>query len=187
MHRIIEYIEYYQLLTPEVKEDIVAAFQEESFTKNELLVTAGNHCQRMYFIAKGACRSFYYQEGKDVTSWIYPENEMVTNWTSFFKQKEAAENIQAIMDTQVYSVTYEAINILRNKHKAFDAFWTAFLEDQVSFIEETFHGFMFNTAKQRYDNLLMYYPDITRVANLGYIASMLGITQETLSRIRKMK
>ena len=61
------------------------------------------------------------------------------------------------------------------------------MEGEVSFLDVFNHEFLFSTAKERYDRLLEMYPEILQLANLGHIASMLGINQETLSRVRKLK
>jgi len=67
---------------------------------------------------------------------------------------------------------------------AFERFGRILMEEQLAFIDYYFKGVLFMTAKEKYSLLLSYFPDITQRVNLGHIASFLGITQETLSRLR---
>lgn len=187
MEKLINYIGNYIEIDEKLNTAILDSFKEDSFKKGDHLLMTEHYCQKLYFITSGAVRTYYLQDGRDVTSWVYPEDSMVTNWSSFITGILSYENIQAISAVKVFSISYDALQDLYSRFTAMESFGRILMEEQIAFIDELTHEFNFATAKERYDKLLTMYPDLTRWANLGYIASILGITQETLSRIRKLK
>lgn len=184
--QFISYIEYYTPLSETAKEDLFNLCEEKHVAKGDLLLNTEYTCNHLFFLCEGVARTFYYLDGKDVTSWIYDENSMLTSWYSFFRQSPALENIEAVTDIKVVSISYENLQQLFEKHVDFERFGRLEMQEQLAFIDEMYHNFMFLTAKQKYDRLLEMFPNLTRIIKLGHIASMLGISQETLSRIRKM-
>lgn len=184
---ICNYIEYYIKVNDNLKLSLMDSFIYEEYKKGSHLTLDGERCNRLFFIVSGACRTYYEQNGKEVTSWIYPENDVVTNWDAFYSRKKSFDNIQALSDVGVYSITHTELQNLYDRHPEMERFGRKMMEQQLAFIDMINHEFIFSSAKERYDKILSLYPDIIKVANLGHIASFLGISQETLSRIRKMR
>ena len=187
MDKLFNYIEQYISLDDELKKQLNLYFEAETFKKNEHLVPAGKICKKLYFIQKGVCRTYYLQDGKDVTNWIYPEENIVVTWSSFINQVVSFENIQALDNVEVLSISFDKLQYLYKSFPKMETFGRKLMEQEIAFIDLINHEFLFATAKERYDKLLSIYPDIVQIAKLGHIASFLGITQETLSRIRKMR
>jgi CRP-like cAMP-binding protein len=187
MENLIEYIKAYTEVDASLENQIIQAFETERFKRHEHILETGKTCKKLYFINSGTIRTYYLQEGKDITSWIYPENDFVTLWSSFLGQTPSFENIQAITEVEIYSVTYDKLQELYAYSHYFESFGRQLLEYQIAFLDEIGREFAFASAKEKYDRLLHMFPDITRIASLGHVASILGISQETLSRIRKLK
>lgn len=187
MEKLLNYIKNFIDVDNGLFNDLSGLFKYAVYSKGENILDAGKFCRNLYFINAGAIRTYYYQDGRDVTSWIYPENYFITAWSSFINNSLAFENIQAIAPTELYYIDKKDLETLYCKYPSMERFGRKLMEEQLAFVDEINYGFMFSSAKERYDNLLEIFPDITRVANLGHIASILGISQETLSRIRKLK
>lgn len=187
MQKLINYIKGYIDLSKQLEEDLGIYFKIANYAKGDIILEAGRKCQYLYFLNKGTIRTFYYQDSRDVTSWIYPQGNFITSWYSFLGDRAAFENIQATSVCEMLYINKADLDALYEKYPEMERFGRKMMEDYLVFFDEINHGFMFFTAKERYDRILELFPDIIKVGNLGHIASILGISQETLSRIRKMK
>ncbi len=185
IEQFISYIEYYIPLSKDAKNELLRDCEIQKIKKGDLLLSMASVCDKLFFSCDGTARSYYHLDGKDVTTWIYVEYSLFTSWYSFYKQERALENIEAISDMNVVSITYNKLQALFEKHPDLERFGRLEMQEQIAFVDKMNHDLKFLTAKQKYDMLLKMYPSITSVARLGHIASMLDISQETLSRIRK--
>ncbi len=184
MSSFLYYIQQYVSISEEVKKEILDLVLIENVLKGDILLEEGKICKRIYFIEKGTVRTYFYQKGKDITYWIYPDNSIVTSWHSYLRCKPATESIQAIEDTLIYSLTYDQWQELYTKYNVLERFGRLIMEEVVALLDDFYKGYYFMSSKEKYELLISVFPDITQRANLGHIASMIGISQETLSRIR---
>lgn len=185
MNEFINYIKQYINLSKQAEREILDSVLVEEVSKGDLLLKEGKICERLYYINKGTVRTFHYLNGKDITYWIYPENSIITSWHSYILRKPSSEYIETTEDSTLVSLTYNQWQELYLKYPKLERFGRLILEEQMALIDDFFKGYYFLTAKEKYDLLTTAFPSITQRANLGHIASMLGISQETLSRIRK--
>ncbi|WP_109298726.1 Crp/Fnr family transcriptional regulator [Aquimarina sp. AU474] len=184
MITFISYIQQYVSISDEIKKEISDLILIENISKGDILLEEGKICKRIYFIEKGTLRTYFYQKGKDITYWIYPDNSMVTSWHSYLSCKPSSEYIQATEDSIVCSLTYTQWQELYTKYPILERFGRLILEEVIALIDDFYKGYYFMSSKEKYELLVSVFPDITQRANLGHIASMIGISQETLSRIR---
>lgn len=184
MDDLLNYIHHYTPLTKEAEQDVRLNFKEKAFKKGEILHQEGNTCRNIYFILQGTARTFYTAPNKDVTTWIYPEGHFVTAWHSFLSQQESYESVEALQDVQVAFISKITLDSLYQKHPVLESFGRKLAEQVIITLDAYSKGYMFLSAKEKYKNLLDMYPNIDQKANLGHIATMLGISQETLSRVR---
>lgn len=145
----------------------------------------GKVARNMYYIAEGSVRTYYYHKDKDVTSWIYNEDQMVSAYGSLYSETPSYENIQCTEDSVLVRISYDSLKELYAKSPKMQEFGRLLNEEMISYLDNFYKGFMFMSAREKYDLLVSVFPDVSIRVNLGYIASMLGISQETLSRIRK--
>jgi CRP-like cAMP-binding protein len=186
---ISDIIQSIHVLPKEVLEEVVAHFQHMEYPKNYYLLKAGKTCNYLWFMTEGAARYFYTNEqGKETNTWFSLDAQVITDTTSFVKQVPSQESIQLLEDSEMFAIDYSALHTLLSKHHSF-ALWYIKLVEQhyVAQIEDRIADLQFLDAKQRYQKLLSFYPDITNRVSLGNIATYLNITQETLSRIRANK
>ena len=175
-------------ITPIAEEElhtILSYFKYETHSKGHQLLDVGQICNKLYFMEKGLVRSFYVNEkGKEITIWFFNDEGFLTGVDSFFQQKPSMNTIELLEDSVLYSITYSELNMLFDKYHAMEKFGRLLSLQLLSDVVEKLNEIQFHTAKERYNLMLKKHPKITSRAPLGHIASYLGITQETLSRIR---
>jgi len=183
MIELIKFINWFQELDNLTEQAIRKFFVEEKYKKDEYIVEVGKICSKVFFIKSGLVRRYYMHDDKDVTIWIYCHNQMATSMPSFFEQKPAYEYLQACEDTVIYSLTYQNEQLLL-EYPLFAKFHMKQLRFYLSGIDEVNYKLKIMTAKEKYNFLLTYFPEIIQKSKLKHIASFLDVSQATLSRIR---
>lgn len=167
-------------------EDIISHFERETVPKNEALVKEGQICAKLYFVEKGVGRSYYLKEGgKEVTQWFFVEEHFMSSIESFFQQIPSLYYLEMLEDAVLYSITREKLDLLFSRYHKMEKLGRLLSTEMLTRVVNKLNAIQFQTARERYDYMLSEYPDISNRVALGYIASYLGMTQETLSRIRK--
>lgn len=187
MQNLIKYISSRCFVDTALRARIESDFEYLECEQGKILLEQEQRAQRLYFVEKGVIHNYYYQNGRKVTSWFYAENQFVTAWYSFYSQSGSFEEMQCLEDCSVYSITYDKFQKIIADSPAFGNFARLLAEESLAFIDYFGKGWSFLSAKEKYDLMHEYFPDIEQRVNLGHIASFLGISQETLSRIRGKK
>lgn len=184
MQQLFNYLSNYQPLSENAKAVLLNSFQKSYVAKNDFLLREGNICRHLYFVEQGALRGFYYLDGKEITYWFGFENDFVTSFHSYTTGTAAVENIQLIEGSIIWSIDKTTLTNLLNEYHEIERLVRIIYEKYYLKLEERFVNAQFKTARELYENLLHNNPHIIERVPLGYIASYLGISQETLSRIR---
>jgi CRP-like cAMP-binding protein len=184
MDQLLSHIKDYSSLSQEAQDAIKDCFEQVVFAKNDLLLTEGKICRHLYFLQQGALRGFYTLEGKEITHWFGFENDFVTSFHSFITQEPAVENIQLLEGSILWVISKDTLTGLFNRYHEIERLVRIAYEKYYIRLEERFVNAQFKTATERYQQLLLRSPHILERVPLGPIASFLGISQETLSRIR---
>ncbi|AZI20130.1 MULTISPECIES: Crp/Fnr family transcriptional regulator [Chryseobacterium] len=140
--------------------------------------------RKVYFVEKGLLRSFYFEKGKDITTNFYPENSILANKDTIFEKIPARHSIEAIEDSEIVFFRYSKMEELCETSLTIANFSRRVLGLLMTNMERRINSLQYMTAKEKYIQLLEDNSDILLRAPLGMIASYLGISQETLSRIR---
>lgn len=162
-------------------------FERIETHKGDILLQEDRRADYLYFIEKGVLHNFYYHEHREVTSWFYTENQFITAWSSFYTQTSSFEAIRCLEDCVLYRISYDNYQRLITEFPAFGNFARILAEEILILLDVFSKSWAFMTAKEKYDLLQQYFPEIELRVKLGLIASFLGISQETLSRIRASK
>lgn len=165
---------------------IADKFTEKKINKNELLLKEGKICDEYLFLQNGWMRAFAHDtEGNDITTNFYAAGQMVFEVASFFNGTRSGENIQALTDCIAWSISYAQLNQLFHELPEFREFGRHILVKGFSSLKTRMLLMITATAEERYKALLQSTPEIFQQAPLKNIATYLGITDTSLSRIRK--
>ncbi|NID12758.1 Crp/Fnr family transcriptional regulator [Fibrivirga algicola] len=184
---LLSFVSVLEPLPDLVLADIEQATTVQSIPKGTILLEAGHICQHVWFIAAGAARAFYYKDGREATAWFMGQHDFIISVRSFIEQKPSYEYIQTLTDCTLVSITYSQLQHLYQKHPSFNSVGRQLIEKYYALSEERLFQLRMNTAAERYDLLLATYPAIFKQASLKQIASYIGVTPETVSRLRKRK
>lgn len=177
----------YSALTDECKSDLAHSSKVFSVEKAKNLVKAGQNADKMYFLMEGCIRVYYLKDGKDISDWFAFENEFVCSINSFFLSIPSPHYLQTLEPTTYLEISRETAFRLMEKHHCFETLARKTITQITLQLQSRIVSHQFETAHQKYDNLLQSRKDITQRVPLSHIASYLGITLETLSRIRNPK
>lgn len=165
-------------------EDILSKFKEEHFKKKVIVEHNGTVYKKLYFIASGMARLYYNRNGKDITGWFSKEGDFVTANDSFFQKKPSLLNLEFLEDSIAFTITINELEALFDKYHEFERFGRKLMHHILVYLSEKNYVMLFQSAENRYQLLLNHLPEVAQRAPLGDIASYIGISQETLSRIR---
>ena len=153
-------------------------------SKGEYLLRSGQLCEHFYFVNKGLLRGFIKEEKKDITTWFALENELVTALNCYITRTDTLENIQAIEDCELLVMRYDDLDKLYLKYPSFNLLGRKIAELYYYLSENRGYIMRLHDAEKKYQLFLKSYSHIANRIKLIYIASFLGITIETLSRVR---
>ena len=184
--KLTEFFLSSNLVSRQAVEEITNLFSPGEIKRNEFLFMEGRVCNEYFFLETGFIRAFAYDtDGNDVTTNFYSSGQVVFEVSSFFNRTISKENFQAIVDCNGWYITYEQLNDLFHSLHDFREFGRSILVKGFSSLKIRMLSMITETAEQRYDALLKTNPEIFQYAALKHIASYLGITDTSLSRIRK--
>lgn len=182
-----EYLKNITKLPDSLEGELKNVFEPKMFPKGSFLFKQGEVCRHLFFIEKGLVRVYYYSDtGKEITAWFSAEHSLVTAIDSFYHHKTTGDYCEVLEDSVIYPINFSELDLILNSEKgARLAFFI--LYEIARKMTEYISSLKFQSAEERYKALIKDYPSILNRTSLGHIASYLGITQETLSRIRSNK
>lgn len=166
--------------------EIAENFEQVSLNKNDFLLTDGSVCNNYFFLEKGFMRAYTFDtEGNEVTTNFYERNSIVFEVASYIKRTPSRENIQAITDCFGWKGNYTNLQNLFHNSPEFRGFARVVLVNSFIELKERTLSMINLTAEKRYEILLKSRKEIIQNVSIKHIASYLGITDTSLSRIRK--
>jgi CRP-like cAMP-binding protein len=184
MNLLFQYFRKYNPLSKEAEQAIAEISNILTIKKNKDLQPIGHTCKTIYFIQKGVARIYYFKDGIDITESFFFENSIIARVESLFTGKPSRKAIQILEDAEIVAINANQLFKLYDSfpeiERLFRKIFEAAYVDTVNRIE----GIQFHTAEERYKALLSEAPNVLMKVPLKYVASYLGITQVSLSRIR---
>ena len=174
------------LMSPAVAAEIAGHFENKMLVKNQFFLKEGKISDEYLFLTKGYMRAFAHDTaGNEVTTNFCVPGQVAFEVSSFFNRTKSMENIQALTDCEGLYITYQTLNDLFHALPEFREFGRSVLVKGFTELKARTLHMITETAEERYAQLLAANPDIFQHAPLKNIASYLGITDTSLSRIRK--
>ncbi|PSL49506.1 CRP-like cAMP-binding protein [Chitinophaga niastensis] len=187
MNHLATYIQSYFNIPSSDIEKIQSFFKPESIKKGDYFLKAGRQCSRLSFLQEGLLRVYTTTATKDVTQWISSKGYMITDLSGLIFQLPSTCNIQALTDCELYSIEREDYNDIGKVIPQWHYLEKLFIAKCFKTLEDRVFTHLAMTAEERYQQFFNWQPELFNQVPLQYIASMLGMTAETLSRLRNKK
>jgi len=163
---------------------VLKHFETKSIKKKTKILEAGTTAKEVYFILNGCIRLFYNKDGEDISAYFFTEKMFAGAYDSFISQKPSRHSIETLEDCQVLAISYKALQELFIEFPKMNEFVRKVLEERFVSLHELFTSQILDSPEERYLNLLKERPDIIQRIPQHQIATFLGITPVSLSRIR---
>ena len=164
--------------------DLDACLRTVHYPKNSLVVKQGEYATNMFFICNGAVRAYYFYNDKEYTDWFMFRNMFMCSLSSFFGGGPSVQYIETLEASDMLVLSRQQIDQICDKHHDMQRLNSLILAHSLVTLQQNVIDQRFKTAQERYALLIENYPQVIQRVPLKYIASYLGVTQETLSRIR---
>nr|WP_319570027.1 Crp/Fnr family transcriptional regulator [uncultured Draconibacterium sp.] len=184
MDRLIENIKVYIPLNNNEIQLLKNAVDKKIYQKNELIFTEGKISDEIYFVTKGCVRLFYNVDGNDKTAFFYTEGQFICAGESYTFNIPAIENFQAIEQTELFVFEKSKIESLLKEVPKFEVLARIATENELITCQKVIASFVTKSAEERYIDLLNTNGELFHRVPQQYIASFLGVSPETLSRIK---
>ncbi|MEZ2444869.1 Crp/Fnr family transcriptional regulator [Chitinophaga sp. RCC_12] len=171
-------------ISDDLKVEISGRLQFAEFKKKQTILEQGKVCDHLFFVSKGLLRAYYDKDGEDVTSWFMMDNDFIVSVLSFFERTKSHEAIEALEDCELAYIHYDDLMYLYAHSLEFNIIGRKLTEYYYCRSEERLLAMRKQKASDRYDFLLQNHPQLIKRVPSAYIASYLGISRETLSRIK---
>jgi CRP-like cAMP-binding protein len=158
-----------------------------NLTKNEVILEEGQHCNTIYLIENGCLRSYYNNDGVDITLSFSFEDQFTTSFMAYVNREPSNIIISAMENSKVWLLNNRAYPRQQDSTNAFSTFIRRVAIRILAQTEEHYTMMRINTPADRYDYILKNKPELLQRIPLSYLASYLGVSRETLSRIRGNK
>lgn len=175
---------FFPSLSEECKEDLISNGRILRLQKNHHLVREGQRNTKLYFILKGSARTYYLKDGRDITDWIALEGDFICSINSFFQNQSSELEIEVIENSSLFEISKETYLNLTEQHSEFDKLGKQIITETMLHLQRRIVSLQFESAEQKLKNLLLTRPEILDRVSLTHIASYLGMSLETLSRIK---
>lgn len=185
MNPLINKFKEYGNITLEIENELAKLIKSKTNQKGDYFLKQGQIVSSLFIIEKGLIRSFYYLGDREVNSWFGFENIILGSILPLFYNQPSFENIQFIEPSTYYYISGNDLNSMYRKYNEMNTIGRKMAEEYCKILEDRIKSLQTETAEKRYSTLIENQPDAIQRISLGHISSYLGITQETLSRIRK--
>ena len=185
-HKLIYYIRKWVEISEEEEKIILASFEPIAIKKKKDLLAPGRVCRYIYFITQGCLRSYFIDaKGAEHIYQIRLDNNWISDLESFFSQRPSKYYIEALEDSHLLQISIDRLENLYEEVPRLERYFRILFQKAYINALERLNATMWESAVDRYNDMLKEHRDIFERVPLVYIASYLGITPESLSRIRR--
>jgi len=159
-------------------------FEHKNLKKKTTLLQAGKTANEVYFIVNGCMRLFCEKDGVELSTYFFTEQMFAGSYSSFISRKPSQHSIETLEDCQVLTLSYQALQELYVVFPKMNEFIRKSIEERFVVVHDLFTSYILNSPEERYLSLLKDRPDLLKRIPQHQIASFLGVTRVSLSRIR---
>lgn len=156
-------------------------------TKGTILIRSGERHRYFYLIVKGCAKTYYQKNSKQVCTWFAFKNDIVATLSNVAQGKPSTETIELIENSELIQFETKSIRDLAESNLSASHFMNELITEHATFLEARLYSLQFMSSKERYEALINHAPEISQKVSVTDIASFLGVSRETVSRIRSMK
>ncbi len=172
-------------LNPNEKQAFINIAERKDVSKKHALIEPGRVIKKLFFLEKGALRAFRYVDGLDYTHFFFSDNWFVTDFKSYLTDLESELFIETITDSVYYEINKSELDTLIEEFPVLEKLMRIIAERAYLFAVDRLEGLQTKPLKQRYDELLEQNPELFLSFQQKHIASYLGVTEQSLSRIKQ--
>ncbi len=185
MNELEKYIQSYFGIHQDDLAQVGAMFKPQSLKKGDYFLKTGRTCEKLSFVQSGLLRVYVQTPDKEVTQWISTKGYFVTDLASLIFNTPARWTIQALTDSEVYTIDKQDYNRIGSLIPKWNELEKLFIARCFTLLEDRIFSHLSMTAEERYHSFFEQNKALFHQVPLQYIASMLGMTPETFSRVRK--
>lgn len=184
-NQLLEYLKQYNLFTDSEINEFISLATISTIKKGDFFIKHDEMCTTLSFVNFGIFRSFYYSNNDEEITYCFTfPNTLLVAYSSFITQNKSEENLQALTDSEIISISKKELENLAESNNKWLIFLKIIAEKEYVELEKWIFNHQKSNAQKRYVDLINNYPQFVQQIPLHYIASYLGITQRHLSRIR---
>ncbi len=185
MEELIKKIRSSGRLSPEAEEYLFSISNKRTFSKGEVLIRQGQNVNKVYFVTDGCLRSYCIDKsGKEHTLQFAIKNWWISDYIAIHTNTSATLTVECLKESSVIEFNAKELDEMLTRYPEYEPFQRNLLERHIVSLQKRILNQLQLTASERYDLFLEQYPDIEKYTRNYHIASYLGITQESLSRVR---
>jgi CRP-like cAMP-binding protein len=181
---IIEFCFSGQHLSEEVKNVFISLLHEFKVKKGATFLQEGAVCNHTYIVETGLIRQYFYKDGIDITEYFAWEIQGFVCLESFIENKPSKLIVEALEDSLIYGIQKDELTAASEKYREIELMYRGLFEKSLLVSQRRMYTMLFETARERYNNFMKVSPFLMNRVPSMYIASYLGITPETLSRVK---
>ena len=181
---LITLLSQFGTLPENVIANIEAVSQKMELPRKHILLKKGKVCNHLYFIEKGLARNFFEEDDKEMTNDITIDGELLVSFSSFISRQPSLETIELLEDSILYAIHYDDLQELYKTYPVMEHIGRMIAEYHYNSLVLKNYRLKFSNSTERYENLFNSDIEIIKRVPIGIIASYLGMSIETLSRIR---
>ena len=156
----------------------------KEYPKGKILIEHGKKNEFVFFLISGSAKSYNYKDSKQICLWFAFESDCIATIRSL-DDLISQETVELLEDSELIQIKLGDLMTLSNQFTSISSLMVQLLKEHILFLEYKLNGLQFMTSEERYAKLIRDYPEVLQRVSLTDIASYLGISRETLSRIRR--
>jgi len=179
---LLEYLHGLYPLSTELRQHLYNILKVKELKRREYLLQAGKISEHVYFITEGLVRAYYLKDGKEICSWFMKERDVVFSVESFYGQQPSYESIQCLEPSVFYYISFQELQYIYKNFIEFNYIRGLLTEKYYALSEQRLRSMRMQKSKERVEFLLTQHGDLINRVPRKYLATYLGVTEETLSR-----